>query len=67
MKKIYLVIFPNSNQIDFSLLLDTTENELGRIPQNVEGGRSDSEGLYRFFKSQTLIETFPNYNQILQK
>jgi len=42
--------------------LDTTENELGRIPQNVEGGRSDSEGLYRFFKAKMLIETFPNYN-----
>jgi len=47
--------------------LYTTENELGRIPQNVEGGRSDSEGLYRFFKAKMLIETFPNYNQILPK
>jgi len=28
---------------------------------------SYSEGFYRFFKAQTLIETFPNYNQIYSK
>jgi len=26
-----------------------------------------SEGFYRFFKTQTLIGTFPNYNQIYSK
>jgi len=50
----------------FSLLLGK-KNEIGRIPQKV--GRwqisSDSEGFYKLFKATTLIETFPNYNQII--
>jgi len=48
--------------------LNTKENELGRIPQKLRRiGHYYSEGFYELFKAQTLIETFPNYNQIHSK
>jgi len=48
--------------------LNTKENELGRIPQKLRRiGHYCSEGFYELFKAQTLIETFPNYNQIHSK
>ncbi len=48
--------------------MSTKENELGESPKNWGGMRHwYSEGFYELFKAQTLIETFPNCNQIYFK
>ncbi len=43
-----------------------TVNEIGRIPFIIEGGDRYglTRGILKTVKALTLIETFPNYNQI---
>ncbi len=62
----FLKKLQNNNQNHSNLI--ELENELGESPKNWGGMRHwYSEGFYELFKSYTLIETFPNYNQIYSK